>query len=162
PPLRGGLRRCSWGCTPGYFIPPLRGGSRLRFFYLGLHPRLFHPTPSGWVASPLLLPGVAPQAISSHPFGVGCVVASLFLGLHPRLFHPTPSGWVALPRSCSWGCTPGYFIPPLRGDAPRLFRFTPSGDAPGRLRPHGCPDQQRKNDRKGAQTHIKRDRQRPR
>src|SRR5215472_10115082 len=149
------------GCTPGYSIPPLRGGPHFaipvpgvappaipshpfgvdltsRFPYRGLHPRLFHPTPSGWTSlrdsrtggctpgysiPPLRggphfaipVPGVAPPAIPSHPFGVDLTSRFPYRGLHPRLFHPTPSGWTSLRDSRPGGCTPGYSIPPLRG-----------------------------------------------
>src|SRR5262249_34113279 len=46
----------SGGCTPGYSIPPLRGGCgfeapgyTLRTRLTALSPQLFHSTPSGWV-----------------------------------------------------------------------------------------------------------------
>src|SRR5215471_17319052 len=95
------------GCTPGYSIPPLRGGPHFaipvpgvtppaipshpfavdltsRFPSRGLHPRLFHP----------------------HHFGVDLTSRFPSRGLHPRLFHPTTSGWTSLRDSRPGGCAP--------------------------------------------------------
>src|SRR5215471_4747381 len=107
-------------CPSGLRFPiipfhPFRVGLGI-FPSRGLHPRLFHPTPSGWTSlrdsrpggctpgysiPPLRggphfaipVPGVAPPAIPSHPFGVDLTSRFPSRGL----------------------CTPGYSIPPLRG-----------------------------------------------
>ena len=41
------LRHDPGGCTPGYFISPLRGEEKMTLRSRGLHPRLFHFTPAG-------------------------------------------------------------------------------------------------------------------
>src|SRR5215471_19252232 len=152
-------------CPSGLRFPiipfhPFRVGLGI-FPSRGLHPRLFHPTPSGWTSlrdsrpggctpgysiPPLRggphfaipVPGVAPPAIPSHPFGVDLTSRFPYRGFAPPAIPSHPFGVDLTSRFPYRGlCTPGYSIPPLRGGPhfaipvpgvvhPRLFHPTPS------------------------------------
>src|SRR5262249_23411645 len=101
------------GCTPGYSIPPLRGG-----------PHFAIP-----------VPGVAPPAIPSHPFGVDLTSRFPYRGLPPRLFHPTPSGWTSLRDSRTGGFAPPA-IPSHPFGVDLTSRFPYRGFAPPAIPSH--------------------------